>query len=112
MSFAGTTHIGVVLDRSGSMIKARKATITGFNTWKKTTLEVKGTYRTTIVLFNDTTFEYPLEKRIPRSINPRPMCATEPPDNVGLDLRSENKIRPLRHTVRIPVSRMKMYPGF
>lgn len=52
-SFTGNTLISVVIDRSGSMVGVRNEVISGYNQWRRATLDAGGQdYPTTLILFD------------------------------------------------------------
>jgi hypothetical protein len=71
--FKGTTHVTVVLDRSGSMLKVKDQVIAGFNVWlsrlAESSLGAGGDFPVTIVLFNDTV-EVPVANTPVLEVNP------------------------------------------
>lgn len=91
MEFQGKTHIGVILDKSGSMGSVRKETIDGFNAWLKSMQETPGEASLTLTLF-DTTFSTPVKAAPIAKVNPlddakyRPSGSTALLDAVGSTL--------------------------
>jgi hypothetical protein len=67
--FTGTTHIAVVLDKSGSMGSVRKETIDGFNVWLKTIQGGPGETLFSLTLF-DTRISTPIRSVPVGKVNP------------------------------------------
>lgn len=67
--FTGTTHIGVVLDKSGSMGGVRRETIDGFNVWLDAMKQSKGNVLVSITLF-DTSHTTPVVEAPIDKVNP------------------------------------------
>lgn len=57
--FSGTTHITLLIDRSGSMDVVKQEVVTGVNEWLATMRKEPGSFPTTIVLF-DTSVSTPV----------------------------------------------------
>lgn len=68
-AFTGTTHIGVVLDKSGSMGRVRRETIGGFNAWLKDQQELPDQALLTLALF-DTAYSVPIVATDITKVNP------------------------------------------
>lgn len=68
-TFNETTHIAVVLDKSGSMGAVRRETIDGFNSWLAKMQSEPGDFRLTLVLF-DTFFSTPFQEAAIGKVNP------------------------------------------
>lgn len=82
-TFGGTTHIAVVLDKSGSMGSVRRETIDGFNSWLAKMQSETGDFRLTLTLF-DTTFSTPFQEADIAKVNPLDESRYMPSGNTAL----------------------------
>lgn len=81
--FTGTTHIGVVLDKSGSMGGVRRETIGGFNRWLETMQKETGDIRFSLTLF-DTSYSTPIKEAPIGKVNPLDETRYQPSGSTAL----------------------------
>lgn len=81
--FTGTTHIGVVLDKSGSMGRVRRETIDGFNAWLADQQKLPDRALLTLALF-DTTYAVPVVGSPLAQVNPLDESRYKPSGSTAL----------------------------